>query len=60
MVIYGLTCTVEIKEGQKFHTLSSFKYPTDVFQKLISSAGYKPVDFVFDKSGRMAAHIFEG
>ncbi|NET01775.1 MAG: L-histidine N(alpha)-methyltransferase [Sphaerospermopsis sp. SIO1G2] len=52
--------TVEITEGQKFHTLSSFKYPTDVFQKLISSAGYKPVDFVFDESGRMAAHIFEG
>ncbi|NET01776.1 MAG: L-histidine N(alpha)-methyltransferase [Sphaerospermopsis sp. SIO1G2] len=52
--------TVEIKEGQKFHTLSSFKYPTDVFQKLISSAGYKPVDFTFDESGRMAAHIFEG
>lgn len=52
--------TVEIKKGQKFHTLSSFKYPVEVFQKMIGSAGYKPIAVFRDSSGRMAAHVFQG
>jgi uncharacterized SAM-dependent methyltransferase len=50
---------VEIEEGQKFHTLSSFKYPVEVFKKLIGSAGYQPIDVFFDSSNRMAAHLFQ-
>lgn len=52
--------TVEIEEGQKFHTLSSFKYPIEVFQETLSSTGYNPIDVVLDNSNRLAAHIFEG
>ncbi len=52
--------TIEIEEGQKFHTFSSFKYPIEVFQNMLSLTGYKPIDFVLDNSGRMAAHLFEG
>ena len=51
---------IEIEEGQKFHTLSSFKYPVEVFQNMLSLTGYKPIDFILDDSRRMAAHVFEG
>ncbi|WP_254567514.1 L-histidine N(alpha)-methyltransferase [Oscillatoria sp. HE19RPO] len=50
---------VEIKEGQKLHTLSSFKYPIEVFQKLIGFAGYEPLECFRDRSNRMAAHLFQ-
>lgn len=52
--------TIEIEVGQKFHTLSSFKYPIEVFQKMISDAGYQSIDVIQDQSTRMAAHVFEG
>ncbi|MEO1560054.1 MAG: L-histidine N(alpha)-methyltransferase, partial [Cyanobacteria bacterium J06632_19] len=52
--------TIEIEEGQKFHTLSSFKYPTEVFQEILSSTGYKPIDVVQDNSNRLSAHVFQG
>lgn len=52
--------TVEIEEGQKFHTLSSFKYPTEVFQEIPSLTGYKAIDVVLDDSNRLAAHLFQG
>jgi uncharacterized SAM-dependent methyltransferase len=52
--------TLEIEEGQKFHTLSSFKYPTEVFQEILSSTGYKPIDVVQDNSNRLSAHVFQG
>jgi uncharacterized SAM-dependent methyltransferase len=52
--------TVEIEEGKKFHTLSSFKYPIEVFQKMIGSVGYQSIKVIQDKSTRMAAHVFEG
>lgn len=52
--------TFEIEEGQKFHTLSSFKYPVEVFQKMIGSTGYQPIDVIFHSSNRMAAHLFQG
>lgn len=51
--------TVEIEEGQKFHILSSFKYPIELFQKMISSAGYQPIDVFLDNSNRLAAHVFQ-
>ena len=51
--------TFKIEVGDKFHTLSSFKYPTEVFQKLIGSVGYQSVEFVLDESKRMAAHLFQ-
>ena len=51
--------TVEIEEGDKFHTLSSFKYPLEVFQDMLAPSGYKPVDVFLDDSKRMAAHLFE-
>ena len=51
--------TVEIEEGQKFHTLSSFKYPIEVFQKMIGSAGYQSIDVFLDSSNRLAAHVFQ-
>ena len=52
--------TVEIEEGQTIHTLSSFKYPIEVFQKMISAAGYQSIDVIQDQSTRMAAHVFQG
>lgn len=51
--------TVAIKAGQEFHILSSFKYPVAVFQEMIASVGYQPIDLVHDSSGRMAAHLFQ-
>lgn len=51
---------VEIEKGQKFHTLSSFKYPVEVFQEFIGSTGYQPIDVVLDDSKRLAAHVFQG
>lgn len=51
---------VNIEKGQQFHTLSSFKYPVKVFQDMLSSTGYEPLDFRMDPSGRMAAHLFRG
>lgn len=51
---------INIENGQQFHTLSSFKYPVEVFQNMLSLTGYKPIDFCIDKSKRMAAHLFQG
>lgn len=51
---------VNIEEGQQFHTLSSFKYPVEVFKEMLSLTGYKPIDFCIGKSKRMAAHLFQG
>ncbi|MEM8640267.1 MAG: L-histidine N(alpha)-methyltransferase [Cyanobacteria bacterium P01_G01_bin.54] len=51
---------IEIEKGQKFHTLSSFKYPVKKFQEFLGSTGYEPIDFCVDASGRMAAHLFKG
>ena len=51
---------IKIEEGQQFHTLSSFKYPVKVFQDMLSSTGYEPLDFCMDQSKRMAAHLFQG
>lgn len=52
--------TVEIEKGQKFHTLSSFKYPVEVFKDMICSVGYFPINVFLDSSKRMAAHLFRG
>ncbi len=52
--------TFEIEEGQKFHTLSSFKYPVEVFKEMIGLTGYQPIDVIFHSSNRMAAHLFQG
>lgn len=51
---------VKITQGQKFHTLSSFKYPTEEFKKMLILTGYKPIDVFLDSSERMAAHVFQG
>jgi uncharacterized SAM-dependent methyltransferase len=51
--------TITIKAGDEFHTMSSFKYPVDVFQAAICSTGYRVVDVIKDASGRMAAHVFK-
>lgn len=51
---------IQIEEGQKFHTLSSFKYPIKVFQNMLSFTGYQSIDVILDDSNRMAAHLFQG
>lgn len=50
--------TVEIAEGEKFHTLSSFKYPIKVFEEMLAPSGYKPIDVFLDDSQRLTAHLF--
>lgn len=52
--------SVNIEKGQQFHTLSSFKYPVELFQEMLSLTGYKPISFCIGKSKRMAAHLFQG
>ncbi|MDJ1169315.1 L-histidine N(alpha)-methyltransferase [Roseofilum sp. BLCC_M154] len=52
--------TVVIEKGQKVHTLSSFKYPPDVFKSMIASVGYKSIDYILGDHNRMAAHLFQG
>jgi uncharacterized SAM-dependent methyltransferase len=40
--------TIAIEDGQKFHILSSFKYPVEVFKTMTSSAGYHSVEVIYD------------
>ncbi|MBP0041231.1 MAG: L-histidine N(alpha)-methyltransferase [Roseofilum sp. SBFL] len=51
---------VVVEKGQKFHTLSSFKYPPEVFKSMINSVGYKSIDFILGDCNCMAAHLFQG
>lgn len=51
--------TIEIAKGQKVHTLSSFKYPPEVFKSMIASVGYQSIDFILGDHNRMAAHLFQ-
>ena len=51
---------VKIAQGEKFHTLSSFKYPTDVFQEMIGGTKYEVVHNFQGGSGRLAVHLFKG
>ncbi len=48
---------VKVKQGQKFHLLSSYKYPIDYFQSIAKQAGLKPKDCLVHEDGRMVIHI---
>ena len=48
---------ISIKSGEKFHFLSSYKYPVDYFQNLAIKAGLKPVDCFVDQNERMVIHV---
>ena len=48
---------LSIKEGEKFHLLSSYKYPVDYFQSLAKKAGLKPLDCFIDEGKRMVIHV---
>ena len=51
---------ISIQEGQKFHTLSSYKYPATLFQEMVRAGGYELVHDFLDDSGRLAVHLFKG
>ncbi len=48
---------IKIEEGEKFHLLSSYKYPVDYFQSLVKKAGLEPLDCFVDENKRMVIHV---
>ena len=50
---------INIKNGTKFHFLSSYKYPIDYFQNLAIKAGLKPLDYFVHENKRMVIHVLE-
>lgn len=48
---------ISIKENEKFHLLSSYKYPVDYFQKIARQAGLEPLTHFVDESQRMVIHV---
>ena len=50
---------VNLKEGEEFHLLSSYKYPVEVFQNLAKQSGLSPLDCFIDDRKRMAIYVFQ-
>lgn len=48
---------IRIDCGQKFHLMSSYKYPIPVFQQAAIRAGFEPLDVFSD--GKMAIHVLK-
>jgi uncharacterized SAM-dependent methyltransferase len=48
---------VNIKKGEKFHLLSSYKYPVDYFQNMARKGGLEPLDYFVDENQRMVIHV---
>ncbi|NEO16739.1 L-histidine N(alpha)-methyltransferase [Moorena sp. SIO3E8] len=48
---------ISIKEDEKFHLFSSYKYPVDYFQKIARQAGLEPLTHFVDESQRMVIHV---
>lgn len=48
---------ISIEEGEKFHLLSSYKYPVEYFQSLAKKAGLEPLDCFIDEGKRMVIHV---
>lgn len=48
---------ITIKNGTKFHFLSSYKYPVDYFQNLALEAGLKPLESFVHDNKRMVIHV---
>lgn len=48
---------ITIKDGEKFHFLSSYKYPIDYLQNIAVEAGLKPLDYFVHENGRMVIHV---
>jgi uncharacterized SAM-dependent methyltransferase len=48
---------IRIEEGEKFHLLSSYKYPVEYFQGLAKKAGLEPLDCFVDENKRMVIHV---
>ena len=49
---------INIKSGEKFHFLSSYKYPVDYFQNIAIKAGLKPLDYFVEQANeRMVVHV---
>ena len=50
---------INIKNGRKFHFLSSYKYPIAYFQNIALKAGLRPLDYFVHENQRMVIHVFE-
>ncbi|NEP53192.1 MAG: L-histidine N(alpha)-methyltransferase [Moorea sp. SIO3C2] len=48
---------ISIKEGEKFHLLSSYKYPVDYFKNIARQAGLEPLVHFVDENKRMVIHV---
>ncbi len=51
---------INIKSGEKFHLLSSYKYPVDYFQNMAIKAGLQPLDCFLERNERMTIHVLGG
>jgi len=50
---------IDIKEGDTYHILSSYKYPVDVFQEMAQKSNYKVLDHFIDEKQRMPIHVLQ-
>ncbi|NEO79916.1 MAG: L-histidine N(alpha)-methyltransferase [Moorea sp. SIO4G3] len=48
---------ISIKEDEKFHIFSSYKYPVDYFQKIARQGGLEPLAHFEDENHRMVIHV---
>lgn len=50
---------ISIKKGELFHVTSSYKYPTEFFQKMAINTGFKILDCFIDSHKRMAIYVLQ-
>ena len=50
---------ISIKKGDLFHVTSSYKYPTEFFQKMAINTGFKILDCFIDNHKRMAVYVLQ-